>query len=840
MHYVFESTGQHVEVPLLPGLTPRGDQWYARASRGGFNKAQVLEQEWQTGRPRTSSAYGSPRKPSREAALEGAGARPTAAAGDLALSTSPRPPSQGSTRSRGRPTTATQHYNARVAAAADDSPPMSETRAAFGADAVRDVERPGVLRFAAYFTQAAVFAGGASGAPPQVRKCFILYHLEDDTVEVAEERSVNSGIAGGRFYNRAPPSQAGGGWRADPPASLGFGPSGGDAAGPDRLAVGGELHFLGQRFQLVDADGFTRDWYAAVLGVRQPDAVGWPAGAPQEYHAEHATGLNARPGLASGRATGASVPRKSVDVVAKKSQMSKERQFFSHDVSEVLKFEAAWDDEAPGGQRHLFTLSFFLADNCAEITMVPQPGYDPFRHLLARQPLPLNWDAAQLGAAARFAAVDDLVIGMEITVYNRKLRLFDCSEFTRQWYVKHLRLEQPPRIELDAKGANASPRGAAFSTKSHGKKSLIHGFYRPEDGIDDGASGGFIVGEDDGGVAGRRAGQPRDLAREARVANKQIRVRLELCDRGGSPKLLTAQHGAQSVLNPPEPPRTFILTYRLDDDSLAIYEEHVQNSGVLGGTFLKRGHYKTLPMNGGPPRNFVPADFFTGNILAFSQHNLMRVVEVDGASLKTMADFSNEFPFSDAQKVLQKVLATLRASAPLNLRAALGNETANDSVCPGCMPEAAFKARIDQIGATAALNAQEKITLATTFRAPAAGTAFFTDVRRLCDTLAFQHISTTMRADFGDDASLDASLSAQQPGPDLVAFLAHVPVLLRKSLEAAAGPRASLAPREFERVLASAGVQLTADHVSLLSQRYGEPVHFQKLCDDVYACNFCQ
>ena len=50
MRYVFASTGQQVEVPLLPGLTLRGDAWYSRAATpGGFNKTQVLAQEVQQG-----------------------------------------------------------------------------------------------------------------------------------------------------------------------------------------------------------------------------------------------------------------------------------------------------------------------------------------------------------------------------------------------------------------------------------------------------------------------------------------------------------------------------------------------------------------------------------------------------------------------------------------------------------------------------------------------------------------------------------------------------------------------------------------------------------------------
>ncbi len=37
--------------------------------------------------------------------------------------------------------------------------------------------------------------------------------------------------------------------------------------------------------------------------------------------------------------------------------------------------------------------------------------------------------------------------------------------------------------------------------------------------------------------------------------------------------------------------RLFHLTFYLEDDTLAIYEENIRNSGVVGGYYLKRGAY---------------------------------------------------------------------------------------------------------------------------------------------------------------------------------------------------------------------------------------------------------
>ena len=99
MRYVFPSTGQQVEVPLLPGLTLRGDAWYSRAATpGGFNKTQVLAQEWTLANPCDSPRATTARSSSpRCATLSGASARPDLAFpvdgpnSDVAAGQRPRP-----------------------------------------------------------------------------------------------------------------------------------------------------------------------------------------------------------------------------------------------------------------------------------------------------------------------------------------------------------------------------------------------------------------------------------------------------------------------------------------------------------------------------------------------------------------------------------------------------------------------------------------------------------------------------------------------------------------------------------------------------------------------------
>ncbi|KAH8066874.1 alpha-tubulin binding protein [Aureococcus anophagefferens] len=538
MRYVFASTGQQVEVPLLPGLALRGDAWYSRAATpGGFNKTQVLAQEWTMAHPsggenRAATAKGSPSCASLLGASAAAGGDgPGSPAASPAKPSSPRPSSRSPRRPGSR--------SAGRGPVDEDAAFTSEATAAF-AEFAGPMERPGVfVRGALHGVDGGAFSGEL-GKPSdrgvQVRKCFVLFHLEDGTVEVLEERTSNSGVAGGRFFNRAPPGAAGMGWKTQPAPCLGA-PS---TAGPEGLEVGGELVFLGQTFYLVDADGFTRDWYARVFGKTQPPAVDYPVATPREYHAEHATGLGkAAGGVAYGKGGGFEVFRKSPEAGVRKQQMNKERQFFSHE-GEVLKFVVTWDDLSPGGQQHEYKLCFYLSDSRAELCTSPQPGFDRFpTSSAASPPVELGRDPA---ARARHAAAEDLKIGATINVYNRILKL------PRGGAAK-----KSPKKPVDD-GA-PSFTASAFCDEEHGyATSTMHGY----------------------------SGKQCDWDRELKVQDKTIRCRVPVRPDG------TTKPGATRAL------------------------------------------------------------------VKLSAHNVMKVIEVDGASLKTMAEMADEFP-SDPAKVVPKL-----------------------------------------------------------------------------------------------------------------------------------------------------------------------------------------
>ena len=254
--------------------------------------------------------------------------------------------------------------------------------------------------------------------------------------------------------------------------------------------------------------------------------------------------------------------------------------------------------------------------------------------------------------------------------------MVDCTQFTRNWYREALGVVQPPSQHTPKPPPS---RGGAA------KKS-------PKKPVDDGApsfTASAFCDEEHGYATSTMhgySGKQCDWDRELKVQDKTIRCRLVPVRPDGTTK--PRSHASANAIE--EPRRTFILTYFLPDNTLSIFEEHVNNSGVIGGAFLKRGKYKVPDEAGsGAMRYFSPTDFYLGALVKLSAHNVMKVIEVDGASLKTMAEMADEFPFSDPAKVVPKLQAAA-AAAGVDVVAML-KEATPPGLPPGLMPEGALR-----------------------------------------------------------------------------------------------------------------------------------------------------
>jgi len=95
------------------------------------------------------------------------------------------------------------------------------------------------------------------------------------------------------------------------------------------------------------------------------------------------------------------------------------------------------------------------------------------------------------------------------------------------------------------------------------------------------------------------------------------------------------------LTGPEDAHRKFIIGYFLMDDTVAVWEVKVRNSGCLEGKFKERGLTKD-PRTGKP---FRPGDFYVGAVVKISAMQ-MRIVRSDEYSLKYMEEHPDEYPQS--------------------------------------------------------------------------------------------------------------------------------------------------------------------------------------------------
>ncbi|EIE20196.1 hypothetical protein COCSUDRAFT_67526 [Coccomyxa subellipsoidea C-169] len=136
----------------------------------------------------------------------------------------------------------------------------------------------------------------------------------------------------------------------------------------------------------------------------------------------------------------------------------------------VLRFQCYWDDRlALYGDMRMLRLYYYLSDDTVHLVEVLRPncGRDPFPHMLRRMRLPKHPEpvgARPLSEGLRITPPEayyrwqELRIGGQIEVFGRKVMIYDCDAFTRQWIKEHLQLPdaalkpmppKPPRKDFN-------------------------------------------------------------------------------------------------------------------------------------------------------------------------------------------------------------------------------------------------------------------------------------------------------------------------------------------------------------------------------------------------------
>ena len=349
-----------------------------------------------------------------------------------------------------------------------------------------------------------------------MRRLVLLFYLCDGTLEVHEPKQANSGLAQGVFLARARVAKADG------------------LLSPSDFSVGSSLTLAGRKLQLVGADAFTRDYYAARGQPQAPDSP-IPEGQAGSRSAVKAS----------------APPPDRAALRAQSDNITRGMRFLAHD-GKVLRFDGLLSERDVEPRQ--VTVCFFLADATLEIAPKTKDTL-----ILHRQRLPIiargaGVDTVGADEGAAFVDAPSLRVGSSLDVYSRQLLLTDADAWTRDWFATTLGFEQPPALPPPAAPAAPQPR----PSPPH------DGYGTPEDSI---RNVGTLIPK-----------KPTDVtAFERFQAHSTQSLRF-------TASMVAAS--AAKPLHPTDEGRNFVISVFLEDHTVAVFEQ--PQRGVPGGRFLER------------------------------------------------------------------------------------------------------------------------------------------------------------------------------------------------------------------------------------------------------------
>ncbi|XP_029937185.1 EF-hand domain-containing family member C2 [Myripristis murdjan] len=474
-----------------------------------------------------------------------------------------------------------------------------------------------VLCFEAYFQEA---VPESKDEIFRIRKCKIYFYLEDDTIQVVEPKSKNSGIPQGTLVHRQ---------RVPLPP-----PDDNQFYNVYHFNINQQMVLYNRTFTITDCDPFTRN-FLTKLGV----CLNAPASIPDDPYSKLREEME-----------------KSIQPLRPYERLDTLKQFLDHD-GKILRFYCFWDDTVNMfGVLHELILHYFLADDTIEINEViyPNSGQDAVPKFLRRSRLPkhaptpkrqpgeitdrtvLNLfgsrgqgeryivDSLKTGAVQEEYYKDcDLTIGGEVNVWGRRVIICDCDNFTKDYYRSKYGIEDFTPVQYKAPPAPKSPRLAP----------PYNGFGSEEDSL----------------CSCQDSLQPKPPQKDFHKFMEKDRYGIESNMLRFRAKMVTS--------DPIFREREFIISFYLCDDTISVFEPPQRNSGVLGGRFLERGRVKKPGQElfkSEMSEYFTAQDLYVGATLIL-KNQPFQLLDADEYTFSYMEKHAEEFPQANLGHILSKL-----------------------------------------------------------------------------------------------------------------------------------------------------------------------------------------
>jgi hypothetical protein len=301
-----------------------------------------------------------------------------------------------------------------------------------------------------------------------------------------------------------------------------------------------------------------------------------------------------------------------------------------------LRFYAYWDDHTLYGNRLYFVVLYYLSDNTVEVNEnhVRNSGREGFPVFYKRAPLlkenRVNVAPGMLEPDPIPYMPEDFRVGEPFFLFNRKIEVYDCDDFTRKFYKQFLDIDQAEG-KLDV--SEPPLHHTALPPPPHNG-----------------------IGTEEDSLINTKMLAPKppkqDLVRLMTLSGECLRFECIIAN--GQPE---------------DEVRRLVIGFFPADDSVAVWEVQQRNSGCGGGKFREKARLKN-PETG---RYFQLHEFAVGKTVTIAAQPL-HIIRADEHTLRFMENRPDEFPFADPLAVVEKLTPLARHEA---LHSSIGVEPDN-------------------------------------------------------------------------------------------------------------------------------------------------------------------
>ncbi|GAB1599427.1 EF-hand domain-containing protein 1-like [Argonauta hians] len=498
-----------------------------------------------------------------------------------------------------------------------------------------------VLRFFCFFKET------VNESPQEfyrIRPCKIFYYLVDDTIAINEPPFDNSGMTQGKFLKKQKIP------KNDQMEYYHW----------SDINIGWDIGIYGRVFHVYDCDKFTKTFL---------ESEGVELNPPEPLPADPYTENRKKASL--------------MNVGKTPSPYDKFKQFLEMD-PQVLRYYCLWDTrKMPFGDVKEYIINYYLSNDTLEVRAIHREndGMDPFPVFIGRSRIPINrLDLPSTHPAVALESTEKEIkeyitpahftIGKTVKILNRDFLVYDFDNFTKSYYNRYFGITDFTPLDV----SHLLPDRVGPVPKTMTKK-VDKEFEKPVagQGSTKNAQPSARQGETPHIVTKQNCEAPEGFDPEQSVAalNKQAGQSAgEIVNPSAEDKEIVCACDPENIALRFEAvmdsvldenyDRRFIISFRLSDKRIFIYEPPVRNSGITLRKFLTPIRIRKPDSPIDDPVYYDVTDFYIGAVINVFQHRFI-ITNADMFVLKYMEKNPHIFSSSAIEGFRNKVTENITA-----------------------------------------------------------------------------------------------------------------------------------------------------------------------------------